>query len=105
MYSPKIVGNDLSESLNLKGGERALNKAIYQARSIKGITHHSDREIQYYSNLYTQILKIKKNISKTKNHCYQNTMAERVKCKLKMNFILTRPLLTWDMPEKKKKGN
>jgi putative transposase len=60
MYSPKIVGNDLSESLNLKGGERALNKAIYQARSIKGITHHSDREIQYYSNLYTQILKIKK---------------------------------------------
>jgi hypothetical protein len=46
MYSRKIVGYDLSDSLELKGCVRALNKAIYQAKNIKKLTHHSDRGIQ-----------------------------------------------------------
>jgi putative transposase len=50
MYSRKIVGYDLS------GCVRALNKAVYQAKK-KGLIHHSDRGIQYCSNVYTQILK------------------------------------------------
>ncbi len=33
MYSRKIVGYDLSDSLELKGCVRALNKAVYQAKS------------------------------------------------------------------------
>ena len=53
MYSRKIVGYDLSDSLELKGCVRALNKAIYQAKNIKGLIHHSDRGIQYCSNVYT----------------------------------------------------
>ena len=57
MYSRKIVGFDLSDSLELKGCVRALNKAIYNARSIAKLIHHSDRGIQYCSNIYTQILK------------------------------------------------
>ena len=36
MHSRKIVGYDLSDSLELKGCVRALNKAIYQAKNIKG---------------------------------------------------------------------
>ncbi|TYC07972.1 DDE-type integrase/transposase/recombinase [Bizionia gelidisalsuginis] len=36
MYSRKIVGYDLSDSLELKGCVRALNKAVYQAKDIKG---------------------------------------------------------------------
>ena len=73
MYSRKIVGYDLSDSLELKGCVRALNKAIYQARDIKQLIHHSDRGIQYCSNQYTQILKRKKiDISMTEeNHCYE----------------------------------
>jgi len=69
VYSRKIVGYDLSDSLELKGCVRALNKAIYQAKNIKD----SDRGIQYCSNVYTQILKRKKiNISMTEeNHCYE----------------------------------
>ena len=47
MYSRKIVGYDLSDSLELKGCVRALNKALYQAKTIKGLIHHSDRGIQY----------------------------------------------------------
>jgi putative transposase len=61
MYSRKIVGYDLSNSLELNGCVRALNKAIYQAKITKGVIHHSDRGIQYCSNIYTQILKRKKN--------------------------------------------
>jgi len=90
MYSRKIVGYDLSDSLELKGCLRALNKAIYQAKDIKGLIHHSDRGIQYCSNVYTQILKRKKiNISMTEeNHCYENALAERVNGILKDEFYL-----------------
>ncbi len=41
----KIVGYDLSDSLELNGCVRALNKAIYHAKNIKGLIHHSDRGI------------------------------------------------------------
>ncbi len=90
MYSRKIVGYDLSDSLELKGCVRALNKALYQAKSINGLTHHSDRGIQYCSNIYTQILKRKKiDISMTQeNHCYENALAERVNGILKDEFYL-----------------
>ncbi len=90
MYSRKIVGFDLSDSLELKGCVRALNKALYQAKNIKGLIHHSDRGIQYCSNVYTQILKRKKiAISMTEeNHCYENAMAERVNGILKDEFYL-----------------
>jgi len=90
MYSRKIVGYDISDSLELKGCVRALNKALYQAKNINGLIHHSDRGIQYCSNIYTQILKRKKiNISMTEeNHCYENALAERVNGILKDEFYL-----------------
>lgn len=90
VYSRKIVGYDLSDSLELKGCVRALNKAIYQAKNINGLIHHSDRGIQYCSNVYTQILKRKKiNISMTEeNHCYENAIAERLNGILKDEFYL-----------------
>ena len=90
MHSRKIVGYDLSDSLELKGCVRALNKAIYHAKNIKQLIHHSDRGIQYCSNVYTQILKRKKiDISMTEeNHCYENAMAERVNGILKDEFYL-----------------
>ena len=90
MHSRKIVGYDLSDSLELNGCVRALNKAIYQAKNIKGLTHHSDRGIQYCSNVYTQILKRNKiAISMTEeNHCYENAMAERINGILKDEFYL-----------------
>jgi putative transposase len=90
MYSRKIVGYDLSDSLELKGCVRALNKAIYQAKNIKQLIHHSDRGIQYCSNVYTQILKRNNiDISMTEeNHCYENALAERVNGILKDEFYL-----------------
>ncbi|WOD45326.1 IS3 family transposase [Hwangdonia lutea] len=90
MYSRKIVGYDISNSLELKGCERALNKALYQAKDTTRLIHHSDRGIQYCSNVYTQILKRNNiDISMTEeNHCYENAMAERVNGILKDEFYL-----------------
>ncbi|NQY06894.1 MAG: IS3 family transposase [Flavobacteriaceae bacterium] len=89
-YSRKIVGYDISNSLELKGCERALKKALYQAKNTSGLIHHSDRGIQYCSNVYTQILK-RNNISISmteENHCYENAVAERVNGILKDEFYL-----------------
>ena len=90
VYSRKIVGYDLSDSLELTGCVNALKRALRQAKTIKGLIHHSDRGIQYCSNQYTEILK--KNgigISMTEeNHCYENAIAERVNGILKDEFHL-----------------
>ncbi|WP_368086557.1 transposase [Polaribacter sp. Hel1_33_78] len=85
-----MVGYDVSDRLKLKGSVRALNKAIYQAKNINGLTHHSDIGIKYCSNVCTQILKRKKiDISiAEENHCYENAMAEGVNGILKDKFYL-----------------
>ncbi len=90
IYSGKIVGYDLSDSLELKGCGRALNTAILNAKNTKQLIHHSNREIQYCNNIYTRILKRKKiEISMTEeNHCYENALAERVNGILEDEFYL-----------------
>jgi len=90
MYSRKIVGYDLSDSLELIGCVRALKKALYHNKGLRNLTHHSDRGIQYCSNVYTNELKRKKiAISMTEeNHCYENALAERVNGILKDEFYL-----------------
>ena len=90
MHSRKIVGHDLSDTLELSGCVRALKKALYHNKGLENLTHHSDRGIQYCSNVYTNELKRKKiAISMTEdNHCYENALAERVNGILKDEFYL-----------------
>jgi len=42
MYSRKMVGYDLSDSLELTGCVRALKKALYHNKGLKNLTHHSE---------------------------------------------------------------
>lgn len=90
MYSRKIVGYDISDSLELTGCLRALQKALRQARPATGLVHHSDRGIQYCSKEYVNELKKRDiRISMTEeNHCYENAIAERVNGILKDEFYL-----------------
>ena len=90
MYSRKIVGYDISDSLELTGCLRALQKALRQARPAVGLIHHSDRGIQYCSKEYVAELKKRDiRISMTEeNHCYENAIAERVNGILKDEFYL-----------------
>jgi putative transposase len=90
MYSRKIVGYDISDTLELAGCLRALKQALRQARPTAGLVHHSDRGVQYCSHTYVNELKNRNiEISMTEeNHCYENAIAERINRILKDEFYL-----------------
>src|SRR5512133_60004 len=90
MYSRKIIGFDISDSLELAGCLRALKIALRHIRNPSGLVHHYDRRIQYCSNPYVnELLKRNIKISMTEeNHCYENAIAERVNGILKDEFYL-----------------
>jgi transposase InsO family protein len=90
LYSRKIVGYDVSNSLELAGCLRAFKLAHRHARPAHGLFHHSDRGSQYCSNEYVRLLRNHQvNISMTEeNHCYENAVAERVNGILKDEFYL-----------------
>jgi putative transposase len=98
MYSRKIVGYDISDTLELSGCLRALKLALKTARPAAGLVHHSDRGIQYCSNQYVDELKKHKiRISMTEeNHCYENAIAERVNGILKDEFYLDQCFFSTD---------
>lgn len=90
VFSRKIVGYDISDSLELAGCIRALKMALAHARPASGLIHHSDRGLQYCSNQYVDLL-ISNNIQISmteENHCYENAIAERVNGILKDEFYL-----------------
>lgn len=90
LYSRKIVGYDISNSLELAGCLRALKSALAKIKPGPGLIHHSDRGIQYCSKQYVKMLKKHQClISMTEeNHCYENAVAERVNGILKDEFFL-----------------
>jgi putative transposase len=93
IFSRKIVGHHVHESLHTESVIKALKKAIGERRTQQPLVHHSDRGVQYCSDLYQQ-LHIKHGItcSMTDGYdCYQNALAERVNGILKMEFLLHRP--------------
>jgi transposase InsO family protein len=90
LFSRKIVGYNISDTLELTGCLGAFKRAQKAARPAAGLIHHSDRGVQYCSNQYVNELKKHKvEISMTEeNHCYENAVAERVNGILKDEFYL-----------------
>ncbi len=89
-FSRKIVGYDVSNTLELDGCMRALKMALHAGSDPSDLIHHSDRGFQYCSNPYTALLKSKGiQISMAaKGNCYENALAERVNGILKDEFNL-----------------
>lgn len=88
-YSRKIIGFDVSDSLELSGCQRALTMACRHRRG-QEVIHHSDRGIQYCSNQYVKMLQkqgIHISMAEAGN-CYENAKAERVNGILKNEFNL-----------------
>jgi len=91
VFSRKITGWDLSDSLSISGALRAMKMTLKQQGPSTGkVIHHSDRGIQYCCKAYVNLLtKHGIQISMTeKNHCYENALAERVNGILKEEFLL-----------------
>jgi putative transposase len=90
-YSKKIMGYDLSNSLDASGAVRALRMAdrgrMYRE---KALIHHSDRGIQYCCDEYQRVArKCKLKVSMTEGYDpYANAVAERVNGILKQEFAL-----------------
>ena len=95
-YSRKITGWDLSDSLSIEGAIKAFEMTVKQYKNLRGMIHHSDRGIQYCSSEYVKLLrKHEMEISMTEeNHCYENSMAERVNGILKEEFLLDETFAT-----------
>ena len=90
LFSRKIVGFDVSDSLSVEGAIRACKMAIRPVTKSDALIHHSDRGIQYCCQAYTQLLDSRGvQLSMTQNgDVYQNAVAERVNGILKMDFLL-----------------
>ena len=101
-YSRKIVGYDVSDTLELAGCLGAFKLAQKTARPAVGLIHHSDRGSQYCSREYVEeLLKHGVLLSMTEeNHCYENAMAERVNGILKDEFFLDQCFLNLDLAKK-----
>lgn len=89
-YSRKIMGYELSDEMKATDVVKALDMTVenrqYQCEAI----HHSDRGLQYCSQVYQD--KLNKNHitpSMTDGYdCYQNALAERINGILKQEFLL-----------------
>lgn len=89
-YSRKIMGYQLSNDMSAENVVKALRMAIKNKRSNKPSIHHSDRGLQYCSQIYQKELN-KNNIipSMTDGYdCYQNALAERINGILKTEFLI-----------------
>lgn len=90
-YSKKIMGYDLSSSLSTEGSIRALKMATSNRKYPKrALIHHSDRGVQYCSDIYQRTLaKYKIMTSMTESYDpYANAVAERINGVLKQEFML-----------------
>lgn len=90
LYSRRVLGEELSNNLALESTLKALGMVQRKVRNLEGSIHHSDRGIQYCSNIYTDKLRslgMKISMSEQANP-YENAVAERINGILKQEFML-----------------
>jgi putative transposase len=87
-YSRKIVGWGLRRDLSARGCVTALKMAKKDNPYTKGLIHHSDRGLQYYSREYVKTLGKGVLISMSqKSDPLENAIAERVNGILKQELL------------------
>jgi transposase InsO family protein len=90
LYSHKILGYDLSDSLAIDSSLRALKMALKDLADPKGLIHHSDYGIQYEAKEYLAVLEdYKIEISRAAKGCpWENGSMERTIGTLKDEYGL-----------------
>ena len=88
-YSRKIMGYKLSDNMNAENVVQALEMALKERLTSNGLIHHSDRGLQYASEIYQNKLIAEAILpSMTDGYdCYQNALAERINGILKQEFL------------------
>lgn len=88
-YSRKIMGYHLSDDLSAESVVQAMKMAARNRSRSLPLIHHSDRGLQYCSEVYQRVLK-NNNITPSMTDgydCYQNALAERMNGILKQEFL------------------
>jgi len=89
LYSRKVVGWSMSDSLKSKIATDALEMAIAARKPKPGLIHHSDRGIQYACGDYQKIIKraeMRPSMSR-KGDCWDNSVAESFFSTLKKELV------------------
>lgn len=89
LYSRKIVGWSLDDTMTTTLVEDAFHAAILSRKPAFGLLHHSDRGVQYTSARYRELLDLngmEVSMSRTGN-CYDNAMVESFWGKLKTEMV------------------
>ena len=98
LYSRRIVGWAMSDSLQRQLVIDALKMAIAARKPAPGLLHHSDRGSQYASHDYQALLTRAKMVStvpvRRKGNCYDNAMAESFFGTLKTELVYHRQYAT-----------
>lgn len=92
-YSKKIVGFNVSNSLDVSGSLQALDMALKgRDYADQPLIHHSDRGLQYCSKDYQKLLEDNNiNTSMTEKYDpYENAVAERINGILKQEFNIAK---------------
>ena len=95
LYSRKIVGHCVHETLSVKGCITALKQALRNRNdSRESLIHHSDRGVQYCCHAYVKLLKKQRiRISMTQTgDPLENAVAERIHKTIKEEFTNDRQI-------------
>jgi len=89
-FSRKIMGYHLSDDLSAENVVKALKMAAKNRLGDLPLIHHSDRGLQYASEIYqTELRRHNITPSMTDGYdCYQNALAERINGILKHEFLI-----------------
>lgn len=89
-YSRKIMGYQVSEDLSAESVVKALKMATRKKKKQIQVIHHSDRGLQYCSDIYQKVLRSNNMIASMTDgyDCYQNALAERMNGILKQEFLI-----------------
>jgi putative transposase len=98
LFSRRVVGWSMSESLSRQIAIDALEMAIAARRPAPGLIHHSDRGVQYACGDYQKIIRrerMRPSMSR-KGDCWDNSVAESFFSTLKKELVWRTKLETRD---------
>jgi putative transposase len=98
LFSRRVVGWSMSDSLATELPLRALQMAIHARRPPRGLVHHTDRGCQYASSDYRAVLEqhgLVASMSR-KGDCWDNAVAESFFASLKTELVRDIDFLTRD---------
>ena len=102
LFSRRIVGWAMSDNIDSKLVQSAMNMAILHRNPDKGLIHHSDRGVQYAAQDFQDLLDDNKIICSMsrKGNCWDNACVESFFGSLKSEWVKSKIYETYEDGEK-----